>query len=141
MELEVKAKLENLAVIDDFLTESMQKLGMKEEEIVQVRLAVNEACTNIIQHAYSGESEKSIVILCSMSGNDLVIEIRDWGKSFDPEAVPQPDITSELFERKEGGVGIFLMKQMMNDVRYIFHRGRYNELRMIKHISAGRLRR
>jgi serine/threonine-protein kinase RsbW len=141
LKLEVKAKLQNLAVIDDFLTETMQQFGMKEDEGVQVRLAVNEACTNIIQYAYSGESEKSIVILCSMSGNDLVIEIRDWGKPFDPESVPQPDITSELFERKEGGVGIFLMKQMMNDVRYVFRRGRYNELRMMKHISAGRLRR
>ena len=140
-EVEVKAKLENLAVIDDFLTETMQQFGMKEDEGVQVRLAVNEACTNIIQYAYSGESENSIVILCSMSGNDLVIEIRDWGKPFDPEAVPQPDIESELFERREGGVGIFLMKQMMNDVRYSFHSGKYNELRMIKHVSAGRFRR
>ena len=140
-ELEVKAKLESLEVVDDFLTETMQQFGMKEDEGVQVRLAVNEACTNIIQYAYSGESEKSIVILCSMSGNDLVIEIRDWGKPFDPEAVPQPDIDSELFERKEGGMGIFLMKQMMNDVRYDFRTGRYNELRMMKHVSAGRLRR
>lgn len=141
MKLEVKAKLENLAIIDDFLTETTQQFGIMEDETVQVRLAVNEACTNIIQHAYSGESEKSIIILCSMSGNDLLIEIRDWGKPFDPEAIPQPDITSELFERKEGGVGIFLMKQMMNDVRYIFRNGKYNELRMIKHISAERLRR
>ena len=134
LELEVKAKLENLAVIDDFITESMKQLGMKKDETLQVRLAVNEACTNIIQHAYSGESEEPIIVLCSMSGNDLVIEIRDWGKPFDPDAVPQPDIESELFERKEGGVGIFLMRQMMNDVRYVFRAGRYNELRMIKHI-------
>ena len=134
LELEVKAKLENLAVIDDFITESMKQLGMKKDETLQVRLAVNEACTNIIQHAYSGESEEPIIILCSMSGNDLVIEIRDWGKPFDPDAVPQPDIESELFERKEGGVGIFLMRQMMNDVRYVFRAGKYNELRMIKHI-------
>ena len=141
LELKVKAKLENLAVVDDFLTETFRQFGMKEDEGVQVRLAVNEACTNIIQYAYSGESENSIIILCSMSGNDLVIEIRDWGKPFDPEAVPQPDTDSELFERKEGGVGIFLMKQMMNDVRYVFHAGRYNELRMVKHVSAGRLRR
>ena len=134
LELEVKAKLENLAVIDDFITESMRQLSMKEDETLRVRLAVNEACTNIIQHAYSGGSEEPIIVLCSMSGNDLVIEIRDWGKPFDPEAVPQPDIESELFERKEGGVGIFLMRQMMNDVRYVFRAGRYNELRMIKHI-------
>jgi len=134
LELEVKAKLENLAVMDDFVAESMKQLGMKKDVTLQVRLAVSEACTNIIQHAYSGESEEPIIILCSMSGNDLVIEIRDWGKPFDPDSVPQPDTESELLERKEGGIGIFLLRQMMDDVRYVFRAGRYNELRMIKHI-------
>ena len=134
LELEVKAKLENLAVMDDFVAESMKQLGMKKGVTLQVRLAVSEACTNIIQHAYSGESEEPIIILCSMSGNDLVIEIRDWGKPFDPDSVPQPDTESELLERKEGGIGIFLLRQMMDDVRYVFRAGRYNELRMIKHI-------
>ena len=134
LELEVKAHLENLAVMDDFVAESMKQLGMKNDVTLQVRLAVSEACTNIIQHAYSGESEELIVILCSMSGNDLVIEIRDWGKPFDPDSVPQPDTESELLERKEGGIGIFLLRQMMDDVRYVFRAERYNELRMIKHI-------
>ena len=134
LELEVKAKLENLAVLDDFVAEFMKQLGMKKDVTLQVRLAVSEACTNIIQHAYSGESEEPIIILCSMSGNDLVIEIRDWGKSFDPDSVPQPDTESELLERKEGGIGIFLLRKMMDDVRYVFRAGRYNELRMIKHI-------
>ena len=134
LELEVKAKLEKLAVIDDFIIEAMKQLGI-EDETFQVQLAVNEACTNIIKHAYSGDSEKPIKILCSMSGNDLVIEIRDWGKPFDPDSIPQPDIKSELFERKLGGVGIFLMRQMMHEVRYVFHAGRYNELIMTKHLS------
>lgn len=133
-ELEVKAKIENLSVIDDFITESVTELGIKEDEELQVRLAVNEACTNIIQYAYSGGSEESIIIFCSMSGNDLVIEIRDWGKPFNPETVPQLDTTSGLFERKEGGMGIFLMRKMMNDVKYVFHAGKYNELRMIKNV-------
>jgi anti-sigma regulatory factor (Ser/Thr protein kinase) len=134
LELEVKARLESLAVIDDFITESVMQWGIKEDEELQIRLAVNEACTNIIQYAYSGGSDESIVILFSMPGRDLEIEIRDWGKPFDPEAIPQPDTTSGLFERKVGGMGIFLMKNMMNDVKYVFHAGKYNELRMIKHI-------
>ncbi len=71
LELRIKAKLENLAAVSDFITEAMEQLGI-EQEIFQIQLAVNEACTNIIQHAYSGESEKSISILCSMAGNDLV---------------------------------------------------------------------
>ncbi len=133
LELKVKAKLENLAVISDFITKAMKQLGI-EQETFQVQLAVDEACTNIIQHAYSGGSEKSIRILCSMSGNDLVIQIRDWGKPFDPDFVPLPEMESELFERKSGGLGMFLMRQMMDEVRYIFNPRRYNELTMIKHL-------
>ena len=133
LELKVKAKLENLAVIGNFITEAMKQFGI-EQETFQVQLAVDEACTNIIQHAYSGDSEKSIRILCSMSGNDLVIQLRDWGKPFDPHSVPPPELDSELSERKLGGLGIFLMRQMMNEVRYVFHPRRYNELIMIKHL-------
>ncbi len=134
LELRIKAKLENLAAISDFIAEAMKQLGI-EQEIFQVQFAVNEACTNIIQHAYSGESEKPIRIICSMSGNDLLIRIRDWGKSFDPTSVPSPEIDSELFERQLGGLGIFLMRQMMDEVRYVFYAGKHNEVIMMKHIS------
>jgi len=70
-----------------------------------------------------------------MSGNDLVIKIRDWGKPFDPHSVSPPEIESELLERKMGGLGIFLIRQMMDEVRYVFHARRYNELIMIKHLT------
>jgi len=133
LELIVKAKLENLAVIGNFITEAMKQLRI-EQNAWQVQLAVDEACTNIIQHAYSGESEKPIGILCSMSGNDLVIQIRDWGKPFDPKSVPPPDIESELDERKLGGLGMFLMRQVMDKVKYAFYPKKYNELIMIKHL-------
>ena len=133
MELTVKAKLENLAVIGNFIAEAMKQLGI-EQETFPVELAVDEACTNIIQHAYSGESEKSIRILFSVSGNDLVIKIRDWGKPFDPDSVPPPDRESELFERKLGGLGVFLIRQMMDEIRYVFYPGRYNELTMTKYL-------
>lgn len=133
LELRIKAKLENLAAISDFIAEAMKQLGI-EQEIFQVQLAVNEACTNIIQHAYSGESEKPIRIICSMLGNDLLIRIRDWGKSFDPSSVLSPEIDSELFERQLGGLGIFLMRQMMDEVRYASYAGKHNEVIMIKHL-------
>ncbi len=133
LELKVKAKLENLAVIGNFITEAMKQLGI-EQETFPVELAVDEACTNIIQHAYSGDSEKPIRILCSISGNDLVIRIRDWGKPFNPDSVSAPDTESELFERELGGLGILLMRKVMDEVRYVFQARRYNELIMIKHL-------
>ena len=136
LELEVKAKLENLAVIGDFIIEAMKQLGI-EHELSEVELAVDEACTNIITHAYSDDSEKPIKIRCSMSGNDLVIKIRDWGKPFDPDSVSLPNTGSELSKRELGGLGIFLMRKVMDEVKYIFDAAGYNELTMIKHIMQG----
>ncbi len=54
MKLKIKAKLENLTVIDEFITDSLRQLGVQDKVILQVQLALDEACTNIIQHAYSG---------------------------------------------------------------------------------------
>ena len=133
IELEVEARVENLAAIDDFVADAMKQLGA-EAHSFQVQLAVNEACTNIIRHAYSGDSDQSIHISCSTMGNDLVIRIRDKGKPFEPDSVPIPDTQSELFERKPGGLGILLMRRMMHEVRYVFRAGEYNELIMTRHL-------
>jgi serine/threonine-protein kinase RsbW len=134
LELEVKAKLKNLAVIGDFIAEAMKQLGV-DQEIFRIQLAVDEACTNIIEHAYSGESEKLIRLTCAVSGNDFVIQIRDWGKPFDTTVIQVPQRDSDLFERELGGLGVFLMRQTMDDVRYVFRAKKYNELTMIKHLS------
>lgn len=133
LELIVEGKLENLTTIGDFITRALNQLGI-EKELFQVQVAVDEACTNIIQHAYSGGSDKPIEIYCSMSNKSLIIEIRDWGESFDPESVPSPDTDSELSERQLGGLGLFLMKQMMDEVNYVFYPRKYNKLIMIKHL-------
>jgi serine/threonine-protein kinase RsbW len=133
LELEVEARIENLAAIDDFVTDAMKRLGA-EDESYRVQLAVNEACTNIIQYAYSGDCDLPIQILCSIVGNDLVVRIRDWGEPFEPNSVPVPDTQSELSDRKLGGLGILLMKKMMHEVRYVFHAGECNELTMTRHL-------
>ncbi len=134
IELEVEARVENLAAIDDFVADAMKQLGT-EDESYRVQLAVNEACTNIIRHAYSGDSDQPIYVSCSTMGNDLVIRIRDKGKPFEPDSVPVPDTQSELFERKLGGLGILLMRRMMHEVRYVFRAGEYNELIMTRHLA------
>jgi serine/threonine-protein kinase RsbW len=133
IELEVEARVENMATIDDFVADAMKKLGT-EAQSFQVQLAVNEACANIIQYAYSGDCGQPIHISCSTMGNDLVIRIKDKGKPFEPDSVPAPDTQSGLFERELGGLGIFLMKRMMHEVRYVFRAGEYNELIMTRHL-------
>ena len=108
-QLSVEAKLENLGAIGDFIAQAMHKLGIGiDAEVYQVQLAVDEACTNIIEHAYAGDTDEPIKVNCYRAGDELTFHIRDWGEPFDPTAVPLPDLNATPFERQKGGLGVFL---------------------------------
>jgi anti-sigma regulatory factor (Ser/Thr protein kinase) len=101
--------------------------------MLEVQTAVDEACTNIIKYAYSGQNG-TITVTCDRQNNDFVVTIRDWGKPFDPESVSLPDLEADLDERKTGGLGIYLMKKLMDDVSYSFDARNGNTLVMRKRL-------
>jgi serine/threonine-protein kinase RsbW len=132
----VAAKLENLRIIGDFIAGTMHQLGKgTDSEVYQVQLAVDEACTNIIEHAYAGDTDEPIKVNCSISGDELTVQIRDWGEPFDPTAVPLPDLDGDASQRQKGGLGVFLMRKAMDEVHYVFHAMKFNELTMIKRLN------
>ena len=102
-ELTVDGRFENLATIADFVIQAAQASGLDEKAVFEVQMAVDEACTNIIQHGYGGEGRGDIALRCELADGDSVVTIRDHGRPFHPEAVPPPDLTSSLAERREGG--------------------------------------
>ncbi len=121
-ELTVDSKLENLTRISEFMTETMKHYKIHNtKDIYAVQLSVDEACTNIIKHAYSNKRDGVIVIRCILSspGNKFIVNILDWGKAFDPTIIPKPDTESSLNERKVGGLGIFFMRKFMDEVKYV----------------------
>ena len=128
--MEVDARLENLLVIAEFISRSMSQLGI-EEGVFEVQTAVDEACTNIIKHAYSAEGGV-ITVTCEMGDSDFIVTIRDKGKPFDPSSVPPPDLDGDLDKRKIGGLGIYLMRKLMDDVSYHFDVVKGNKLVMRK---------
>jgi anti-sigma regulatory factor (Ser/Thr protein kinase) len=131
--LEVESDLRNLEVVGDFIAKTMLALGAKDEkDIFEVQLAVDEACTNIMEHAYSGKSGK-ITIQCKLSPNkkEFTIKLIDQGKPFDPNTVVPPDTEATLDQRKRGGYGIFFMNKLMQTVKYAFTE-KGNELTMSK---------
>lgn len=115
----------------------MRQLGVKNaDNIFKVQLAVDEACTNIIRHAYSSEGKGMITIRCGLpdSGNKFVVNIKDRGKPFDPNSVPIPNAKPLLIKGKENGLGIFLMKKSVDNIKYTYDR-KYNKLTMVKYLS------
>jgi serine/threonine-protein kinase RsbW len=122
-ELEIEGKLENLSVIGDFIAYSMRNFGLDDRKIFDVQMAVDEACTNIINYGYTAEVGM-ITITCRRRDEDVIVVIKDTGKPFDPTSVPLPDLDANLEERKIGGLGVYFMKTLVDEVTYEFKDGR-----------------
>jgi len=125
-------RFESLAGIRKFVFHAASDAGFDEKEIYAVELAVDEACSNIIEHAYGGEGKGDIECTCNDIKGGLEIILKDDGKPFDPGAVSQPDFSVELEEIKPRGAGLFLIHNMMDDVDFEFSQKEGNVLRMVK---------
>ena len=82
-----------------------------------VLLAVEEAVTNVIRYAY-GDGEGLIRLTAACRDGNLVFELRDSGQAFDPTQVPEADVTLPAEERTPGGLGLLLVRRIMDEVRY-----------------------
>jgi serine/threonine-protein kinase RsbW len=126
------ARFEFLDEIREFVAQTARKGGFAEKEIYSLQLAADEAASNIIEHAYKGISNASLDITCDARDDTLIITMRDTGLSFDPSNIKQPNLKAELSERQIGGLGIYLMRKLMDEVRYETNPKTGNLLTMIK---------
>jgi serine/threonine-protein kinase RsbW len=135
-ELQVKSKTENLSVIRDFVSEKALDAGLPMATVENIMLAVDEACTNIIKHAYKSSPEGKIILNIDYDEKKFTITIIDYGKSFEPNSVPLPNLQKYYREHKVGGLGIYLMKSLMDDVKYTSVPGKYNQVLLSKNING-----
>ncbi len=100
---------------------------------MNINLALEEAVSNVIFYAFDDEKEHDIKIVISLENKNLSIEIIDDGKPFDPTARKQPDVSLPAEDRPIGGLGIFLIRKMMDNVTYNRHNN-LNTLTLLKNI-------
>lgn len=129
-ELAVPAQFENLALIGDFIAGVARRAGFDEKGVFNLQLACDEACTNVIEHAYGGRPGR-IRIAVSVHPDRIQIEVHDTGRPFDPSAVRAPDLEAPLERRETGGLGLHFMHSIMDEVRFEFGEGG-NRLTMVK---------
>ena len=125
--------LKNLEEISDYVTDYAKQAGLNETQVYAVQLAVDEASTNIIEHGYGQECPSRIDITCDVQEDGLKVVIYDDAEPFNPETVSEPEINVSLDEIKPRGLGIFLMRQMMDEVNYQSSSDTGNTLTMVKH--------
>lgn len=130
--LRLPGRFENLPKIGEFVVKAARSAGLDDRAIYAVELAVDEACSNIIDHAYGGESESLLECEVVLARDGLTVILRDHGKPFDPDNIPDPKIGVSIDELKPRGVGFFLMKKMMDEIRYQYTPESGNILTMTK---------
>jgi anti-sigma regulatory factor (Ser/Thr protein kinase) len=133
--LTVTSELDKLAAIASFIKQAATNMGMDEDGTYAMELAVDEACTNVMDYAYQGQGGHPVTIECRDEGGNCIVVIRDHGRPFDPSHIESPDLRAPISRRKVGGLGIYIMRKLMDDVRFCCDPATGNELILVKAIT------
>ena len=134
--LHVPGRFDRLEQIAKFIEQAGAEAGLDETAICRCQLAVDEACTNIIEHGYEGEGRGDLDIVCEPGDGELTITIEDQAKPFDPDAVPEPHLNTTLEDIQIGGLGMYFMHQVMDAVEFQSEPGK-NRLVLVKRRENG----
>ncbi len=133
-ELKILSRTDNLTKVREFVERFAFGCGFGTEEVQKIVLAADEACTNIIKHAYKFSPQGEILLSAECDGKKMLLTITDTGVPFNPENVPEPDIQELAKKKKVGGLGIYLMKKIMDEVSYNISREK-NQVKLVKYLN------
>lgn len=113
------AELKTLAELREFIDSACRECpSIGEACIYDMKLAVDEACTNIITHGYAGMDPGSVILALEWNDDQVQMTITDFGHPFEPSEAPVPDIHAALEDRPDGGFGLYFIYQTMDEVDY-----------------------
>lgn len=121
-----------LAKVRRFVETYAAEARFSEREISALKIAVDEACANVIKHAYNGESNHTLDIDIIVRPDKFTVRIRDRGKAFDTSTYSRPELADLAQQRRAGGLGVHIMQKVMDEVTYKT-RGKSNECCLIKY--------
>jgi serine/threonine-protein kinase RsbW len=131
-QLHVPSSTENLSMIRDFVGSIGERAGFDKRDLMQLELAVDEACANVIEHAYGSDTTREVTVKAVLDADAVEIRIIDTGKGFEPSDVLQQDLDKLISQRESGGLGMRIINRVMDEVQYEIVPGKKNELRMVK---------
>ena len=133
--LHIESRTERLIAVREFVSEAARRFGFTDEDVSKIALAVDEACTNVIKHAYRFDPDRDIAITVRDGDGAFEVTIRDSGTGFDPARVQAPDMQDYFSHYRKGGLGVYLMKRLMDKVEYDIDPGKRTEVRLTKYLS------
>jgi serine/threonine-protein kinase RsbW len=129
-----RARLNDLESIHELIDEMCHQAQVDEGVCYAVRLAVEEAYVNIIDHGYAPDQPGPASVTLQSKPDQIIATIADRAPSFAPEDAPRPDLTLDLDERKIGGLGWHFIREMMDEIRYESDNAGNNRLTLVKHL-------
>jgi serine/threonine-protein kinase RsbW len=122
-----------IATVDEFLEGWLRQKQVPEDSIADLAIAVTELVNNAIKHGNKNDNRKKVTVLLSFGNGEARAVISDEGKGFDPDIIPNPVAEENLL--KEIGRGIFIVKSLMDDVKFSFSPGRGTSVAIVKKIN------
>jgi anti-sigma regulatory factor (Ser/Thr protein kinase) len=135
--LRLKSRLSELERLVGAITQLGTAHDLPDKVVSDLNLALEEVITNIIRHGYEGREDREVTIVCDVAAEAVAVTVEDDGVPFNPLQLPDPDLTIPLEERQVGGLGVYLVRQLMDEVDYRAEGGR-NILRLTKRIPPPR---
>lgn len=126
------AEYKSLEKISKFVVQAAREAGLSDQDIYEVDLAVDEACSNIIDHAYGGEGIGDMRCTVEVSKGTLKVILNDHGRPFDPTLVPEPVVNVPLQKLKRRGAGVYLMRKIVDELHYESSKEAGNVLVLVK---------
>ncbi len=137
IKLNIPSESGYLELIRTFVVQLADRLGFDEDSVDQIELAVDEACTNVVKYAYQEVGrENKLDVTLEVEPKKLTVIISDFGVGFDPACIETPEMKTYLSEFRSGGLGIYLMQTLMDEVSYDIEPGVKTEVKMTKYIDS-----
>jgi len=130
--LRVPARSAYLALVGTVVRWFGRRAGLSDEHCRDLEVAVDEACTNVIRHAFPGTADGEMTVICSASPNGLEVTIQDKGKPFDPEHGVEIARDKRSRDPASGGMGLLLIRQLTDAVRYQWDEEQGNQFTLVK---------
>ena len=129
----------NLQVIRDFIDDACRRAGVERSAAFDLKLAVDEACSNVVEHGYAGMAPGPIRVTFDADGDRVVVAIADRGRAFDPKNAAAPDLDSGWEDRRIGGLGWHLIRRSVDAMEYETSAENGNRLTLVKTTPLAKL--
>lgn len=116
--IKLDSNLDHVALAADFVAEIARQVPMNTQQIHDLELVITEALTNVVEHAYEGREDCQMEVSVTHQDDQFTIVISHDGADFNPDAHADPVMKDYLAQRRVGGLGLFLMKKLMDQVEY-----------------------